>query len=283
MTTENQSLQSSILQEIKKTGFPTEVVCAGIMQKCGWGVSHSQSYWDEAEKTSREYDLRAYKDWKYTVPAGNYFLDAYLIIECKKSEKPWVFFSTPEVYSTRISQFIKTVDKNIFNSALKSEPRLSRDVLQKTHHYFGKSEMARTFYEPFKGQERSETSQMIYTAIMSSVNATLFHLRDQKIDKYTSIYYPIIIFNGNMYNAHVKSLDDIELLPVQHVQLSFNYMLPRTSERSSIWERNSSWERQERFIIDIVHYEYLEEFLGVLEEEHSKLATHLQNYLTDDN
>lgn len=275
MTKENDNLQSNILQELNKTGFPTEVICADVMQKNGWGVLHSPSYWDETEKISREFDLRAFRNWKYTTEGGEFHIGVYLITECKKSEKPWVFFSTPESYNTRVSQFIKAVDKSIFPNYYRSDSQISDDVLKRTHHYFQRPELARTFYEPFKGQEKTDSSQMIYSAIMSSVKATLFHLRDRKNDNSTSIYYPVIVFNGNMYTAKVKSLDNIELLPSEHVQLSFNYMLPKSVERSSIWEQ------QERFIIDVVHYEYLENFLSLLEKEHSELAKLIQDSFND--
>jgi hypothetical protein len=212
MKNENKNLQANILQELKKTGFPTEVVSAEIMQNLGWGVLHSPSYWDESEKISREFDLRAYKNWKYTTPGGDFFIGAYLIVECKKSEKPWVFFSTPENHNARSSQFIKAKDKLIFPNVYHTDSQISDENLGKFHHYFKGAEMARTFYEPFKGQEKSDTSQMIYSAIMSSVKATLFHLRERASDKFTSIYYPVIVFNGNMYNARVKSIVDIELV-----------------------------------------------------------------------
>lgn len=234
MTKENDNLQSNILQEVKKTGFPTEVICAEIMQKQGWGVLHSPSYWDETEKISREFDLRAFKQWKYTTKGGEFYIGIYLVTECKKSEKPWVFFKTPENHKTSGSQFIKAVDKFIFTDVYRTKSQLSDDVLKDIHHYFQSPELARTFYEPFKGQEKSDSSQMIYSAIMSSIKATLFHLRDKKHDNFTSIYYPVIVFNGNMYTAKVKSLDDIELLPSEHIQLSFNYMLPDTVGRRSI-------------------------------------------------
>jgi len=276
MKNENENLQTNILQELKKTGFPTEVISADIMQRCGWGVLHSPSYWDESEKTSREFDLRAFKNWKYTTKGGDFSIGVYLIVECKKSEKPWVFFSTPENHSARTSQFVKAKDKFIFTNVYRSDSQISDETLRKFHHYFNGTEMARTFYEPFKGQEKSDASQMIYSAIMSSVKATLFHLQERANDKFTSIYYPVIVFNGNMYNARVKSIDDIELMPSEHIQLSFNYMLPKSVERSSIWEQ------QERFIIDVVHYEHLEKFLSVIEKEHTEMAQLIQDSLNDE-
>jgi hypothetical protein len=43
-------------------------------------------------------------------------------------------------------------------------------------------------------------------------------------------------------------------------------MLPKSAEQSSIWQQ------QERFIIDIVHYEYLQEFLDIVEKEHIEMV-----------
>ena len=275
MVDDKDSMQTKILQELRKTGFPTEIICASVMQKCGWGVLHNPSYWDDSEKVSREFDIRAYKKWKYITPLGDHFISVYLISECKKSEKPWVFFSTPETHYPGLSKFIKTPDTFIFSSS-HPEGQISDTILTETHHYFKNSKLARTFYEPFKGQEKSDTSQMIYSAIMSSVKATLFHSQDRRSDEYTNIYYPIIIFNGNMYEAQVKSPNDIELVPSEYIQLSFNYVLPKSSEYNTIWER------QERFIIDVIRYDYLEKYLDLIECEHAKMAEYIQNSYIDD-
>jgi len=43
------SLEEKILKELEKTGYPTEIVCASVMQSRGWAVVHSPSYLDDLE------------------------------------------------------------------------------------------------------------------------------------------------------------------------------------------------------------------------------------------
>jgi hypothetical protein len=97
--------ETKILQELQKTGYPTEIVSASLMQWRGWGVIHNPTYLDDSEDRSREFDIRAYKSFDFE--DGRFSIGVYLITECKKSEKPWVFFMTPERYlQSRLGQLI---------------------------------------------------------------------------------------------------------------------------------------------------------------------------------
>jgi hypothetical protein len=277
MTNNNSSLESNILDELFKTGYPTEIVSAEIMQKKGWGVLHNPSYLDDTEKISREYDIRAFRSWKYVLPGGDQFIGVYLLVECKKSEKPWVFFSTPEKYDSWLGQFIKSPDRHIFSSYYSSDCYIPDSTLREFHHYFQSPRLARTYHEPFKGHEKSDnSSQMIFTAVMSTVKATLFHIQDRRGDNWTPIYYPMIVFDGNLFEALVNSKDEIELVPSEHLQLAFDYMIPTRGTRVSIWEQ------QKRFIIDVVRADYLAEFLKKLEKEHAHMAKCIRDKFFDD-
>jgi hypothetical protein len=81
---------SDILKELHKTGYPTEIIAAAVMKRRGWAVVHNPTYVDDIEHRGREYDIhagRVYND-------GPIQLGVFLAAECKKSEKPWVFFTT---------------------------------------------------------------------------------------------------------------------------------------------------------------------------------------------
>jgi hypothetical protein len=268
----HKSLEQSILDELDKTGYPTEIVSAAVMLRRAWHVIHNPSYLDEDEGDSREYDLYASKSWPLREPYHQFNIAVYLLAECKKSEKPWVFFCTPEEYdSVRLGEYIKggTADKQIFTSKYASDSFISDDVLRSFHHYFQKGSLARTFYEPFKGQERADRSQMIYSAVMAAVKATLFHLRDRPFVNWLRIYYPVVIFSGDLFEAYIAPDKGITLRRSNHIQLSVNYILPNPAKR------RSTWEIQHHFIIDVVHDTYLDQFLRLVEEGHEQLAQRL--------
>lgn len=264
---DKKSLEQSVLEELLKTGYPTEIFSASVMQERGWGVIHNPSYWDKEESQSREFDVRAYKHWLNV--AQDFKVGVYLIAECKKSEKPWVFFTTVEKYQrARLGQIIKarSADKRVFTDFEHHESIISDDELRTFHHYFQKPRQARTFHEPLKQQERASHSQMIYTAVMATVKATLFHCSERPSDKWVGIYYPVIIFSGNLFEAFVNPDKSIDLTPTLHVQLVFNYIQQEPSTHSSIWSA------QQIFTVDVVHESYLDQFIKTVEDEHQIIA-----------
>jgi hypothetical protein len=275
MSDEN-SLERSIRDDITSTGFPTEIVAASLMQSKEWGIIHNPSYWDESGEVSREFDIRAYKRSSFTLAAEEYAVGVYLIVECKKSDKPWVFFVTPEDnYQYRLGELVKATMERfaIFSSKYQSESFVSDNQLRALHHYFRRGKLARTFYEPFKGQERAEHTQMIYSAVMSVVNATLDQVMMHPAPRILRIYYPLVVFNGRMFEAQVKSTEAVDLDEASHVQLSFNYTLETPSARRTLWRG------QHRFIIDFVRLEHLADFLSEIDTEREQLAHLLQRLL----
>lgn len=275
MNDEN-SLERRISDDITSTGFPTEIVAASLMQSKKWGVIHNPSYWDESGEVSREFDIRAYKKSSFRHAAEEYAVGVYLIVECKKSDKPWVFFVTPEEhYQYRLGELVKarTARFVVFSTKDQTESLVSDDQLRDFHHYFQTGKLARTFYEPFKGQERAEHTQMIYSAVMSVVNATFVHMMAPASGRTLHIYYPLVVFNGHMFEAEVRSTEAVDLHEASHVQLSFNYTLETPSTHRTIWQG------QHRFIIDFVHLDYLADFLSEIETEREQLVELLQGLL----
>ena len=133
---DDQPLENKILEELRKTGYPTEIVTASIMQNRGWGVLHNPSYLDDIELRSREFDVRAYRQWRVEAlpeATNSLTIGVYLVCESKKSEKPWVFFTTPEEYSSirnvrRIKQRSK-IEHLFWSSLVGQEPSMTNYYL----------------------------------------------------------------------------------------------------------------------------------------------------------
>lgn len=267
-------LESDILDDLQRTGYPTEIVAASIMQQRGWGVLHNPSYLDDIEGHSREFDLRAYHAGTEVAPAEP-AVGIYLVTECKKSDKPWVFFTTPEIYDRRRQQgrWIKRNGgpRNLFWSDQGDVPPvIDTDDLFAFHHYFRSHRQARTYHEPFKGRSNAEHAQMIYTAVQAATKATLFLMEDYPIKDWLRIYYPLIVFNGDMFEARVTSVTDIDLLRTDHVQLMYHYMEPRAKRPAQ------SEPKEHAFVVDVIRMEYLEQFLASIEAEQSAITERLR-------
>ena len=70
---ESKTQEENIISELQKTGYPTEIVGASIMQQRGWGVLHNPSYLDDREGQSREFDIQAFREWRMEVGLGFVF------------------------------------------------------------------------------------------------------------------------------------------------------------------------------------------------------------------
>lgn len=189
----SETLEERVLQELQKTGFPTEIVSASVMQKHGWHVLHNPSYLDDSDGRSREFDIRAYRNEEFEAPGNRFSVGIYLMTECKKSEKPWVFFTTTEEYDrSRLGVFLKwnCGQQQVFTDRHHRESIISDKELREFHHYYQLPRLARTFHEPFKGNEKSGSSQMIYSAVMSALKAALFLCKETPIDQWLRVFIP---------------------------------------------------------------------------------------------
>ena len=89
---------AKIKKELMKSGFPLELKCAAAFEENGWGVDHNFIFEDLDSKQHRELDIFA-----CDVPAifdDKSCLTIYVFAECKKSDKPWVFFPASEGMET---------------------------------------------------------------------------------------------------------------------------------------------------------------------------------------
>jgi hypothetical protein len=264
------TLEENILEDLKKTGYPTEIVSAAVMEFHGWAVLHNPSYLDDTEHRSREFDIRAYRTIWQTVGDRKYSFGIYLMTECKKSDKPWVFFTTPEHHTRddRLGRIIKCLfgGNQLFTDNSNPQSLIPDLELRSFHHYFKPGRLARTFHQPLKGKSESDHSQMIYSAIMSSIKATLFMLREHGESSWVQIFYPVVVFSGPLFEAQVDSNKSIQLTPSEYLQLSFHYIGADEHE----------------FRVDIVHEDYLDRFLTLVEDEHQALAECLESALRRD-
>jgi len=274
----NMELENRIVKELEKTGFPTEIVAASLMLARGWGVAHNPSYLDDLEHRSREFDIRAYRTKRKVIATRNYSVGIYLMTECKKSEKPWVFFTTPEPYLEEpLGQVIhwSLGNRQPFTNRTNFSAFISDSTLKGFHHYFTRDRLARTFYEAFKNNEKTGSSQVIYSAVMAAIKASLFLENEPAEQTWLRIFYPLVVFSGDLFEAEVGRDKEITLSRSRHVQLSFSYSVPRLrddeiSEISEFIEDEFVIERA--FTVDIVHEEYLDAFLEVIEKEHQIIA-----------
>jgi hypothetical protein len=80
-----------IKADMEIQGFPLEVNTSKILEAHGWEVTNQSSFLDAEIGRNRTLDIIAEKN---VVLDSKWTFDIWLCVECKKSNKPWVFYST---------------------------------------------------------------------------------------------------------------------------------------------------------------------------------------------
>lgn len=263
------ALIEKIRKDVDKTGYPTEILTASLLDQTGWKTVLSPSYKDGVSGISREFDVRAYRQYLVAQESNRVTLGIYLMMECKKSDKPWVFFTTPaegERESHRHpGQLIQSPSGhygNVFWSNLaETEPVVRNDDWQSFHHYFNSIQWAHNYYEPFKNLEKADRSVQIHTAIQSVVNATGFYMSEHDVsDQWIRVFYPVIVFDGHLFEAVVRSPSDIDILPAQHVVLKHRFIPEPT------WPNQRGIE-EKTMLIDVVSAAFISEYSTLIDRQ----------------
>jgi len=261
---------AKIKRNIGKTGHPLEFYVFKTLRDNNWSVYPHPLYLPETDTTGKyfEVDVAACK-----LNTKSRILSS-LIIECKKSEKPWVFFkdkSNLSIYALTLS----SLDDD--------EAYLELEKLEyaKTHHYFKDDNFCTWYMHPLlsaasdspevKNLERQPNQ--IYDAINQVINALKFYYnQSSNVFKYlqserfelqlhthhTDIFYPIIVLEGDLFEAELTN--DPVVIPVNHIKFNINieiekpFKITRPSGTHALLARKN-------VVIDIVKKEFLANFL----------------------
>jgi hypothetical protein len=218
-------------------GFPLEIEVTSLMNKRGWHVINQAYYKDEDTGKMRTIDLWAILSIHPTIGRHD-LVHISLLIECKKSVKPWVFYTGKKELCDRLSV-----------SHWSTTQRL--EWLTHTHHNIkDHNEVAIIPFEPFQGEDKSD----VLEASMQVLKALSFKKKELvKLDRMLKvknnplyILYPVIVFDGNLWKCELQE-GNPEISMVQYIEYAVDYYQP--------------------IVVDIVQKSYLPTFLETLERE----------------
>jgi len=244
-----------IKNEIKKGGIPLQLYSSIILDKLGWSVKQNCFYnlFNKKGESEREIDIIGER--KSFVSRMNNIL----VFECKKSEKPWIFFS----------QGRKIKQDPFIITAIAKEKFLIYEFIRdnlKRFHYWGKE--IHTYFHTafFKDSKKDGQYSPIYKAIkqvlgglgfMANQNEDFLSKDPVAIDGY--FLYSLIVLDGELLSAKMENNGEIKIEEKNQISLLLNFEMEET------WivkgKKTSQGLRSKRIIIDIVKKEYLEEFL----------------------
>ena len=202
---------AKIEEWLEKSGFPLELKVAKLFSKAGFGVGQSIFYEDPITEKLRETDILAYR----TESINDVWVNLTFVIECKKSlDKPWISFMNDQVMNLTKNESPILATKNghdllkeiIKNSNYKS-PLIFPDLKK-----IGYS-VIRAF---------NDGKDMAYSATQTTLSAAEFFISksNDSDKKFMNFYLPIIVVEGELYEATLGKKENIELKEVSETKIS---------------------------------------------------------------
>jgi hypothetical protein len=241
-----------IEEDMKLVGFPFEIEVTSVLKKSGWNVQNQVYYLDKNEGKPRSVDIIASKAWFEDFGAYDR-LNINLVIECKKSVKPWVFFMTPK--DGRLFDFSFFYVKNF------SEPQLERSIgfiewAKKHIHYVSLAEECAVIsYEPFKKGEGREILEATHQVTNALTDRLEFFAKARKLTPMQPAFllYPVIVFDGHIFEYGSQG-EGLRLSKSRYLQ----YLM------------------MQEFLVDIMEKNFLSDYLKIVDEEITTLKTELK-------
>jgi len=87
-----ESEEERIIRDLEESGYPLEITTSLTLESKGWDVINQGGYFDIEIPKWRTIDIIATKNVSMPEPSVYERLHITLIIECKKTRKPWVFW-----------------------------------------------------------------------------------------------------------------------------------------------------------------------------------------------
>ncbi len=220
-------LQTKILKEVTKTGYPVELRVGSLLSSYGWGVDHNKYYLDMDEHKGREIDISAF----ISLTIEELCIALHLVCEVKHSNKPWVVFSTE--MRDLILEVLIWSDLNYGKGIERRD--LTDEELEILSPITKSKRIGRSYCECFK-KENEKTA--IFEALTSVVKASEYCLERNEAatkevmkGKYLHFIEPVIIFDGLLYDVHIGAESKLEIQEIEYIPISFGYISPTYKRR----------------------------------------------------
>lgn len=248
------SLPQQVQELIDGSGNTFHSKVARWFAEDGWSIAISPYYMDQTQQKARELDLVVEKVWqrKNRFQEWQGRVAVRLFVECKFLPGPSVFW------------FIDK-DKAVIEGSLDATGKFrARNAYTEKHHYFSGDRVAKLFASSnSKGQE----AEPFYKALNQSLNA-LISLRKQLPRAFSAdrqpggfqvtLDFPVIVCNSfaQLYCADFAGQREAEVIK-DNFQLEVQYAYIDSGGNS----------RDELFLIDVVEYDKLAQFVASLAED----------------
>jgi hypothetical protein len=253
-------IEGKIKDDLKKSGFFSEMVALDIFKRRGWSTTGVASYYDLDQEKTRESDINAYI-YSGDEAESKASIHFNVVAEVKKSEKPWIVFKEIPKYTFQISEAWNSV---IFKTGISQVSDELTDSLRKNTLTSEMNWIGSGIHE-FK--KNPDQPSRWFSSIISICKAAEYSLEKNKWeeDKNDSPYIffvkPIIILDGTLISAEIDN-QEIHLEEIESATIDFEFQTPHYTRG--------------RYKVDIVTIDNLSAYLELCENRKNKIFTQLK-------
>jgi len=259
-----EDLYKEIINDLKKTGFVSEMHAMNNLISQNWRTTGSRGYFDLDESKTCEIDLYAYhtlthKDEHNTIAAQSFF---NIVAEVKKTDKPWIFFRGNHYNNWRLKEGWNTL---VFSNGLsdKLSHKALTDVLLTSGLGYNSGWLAHNIHEAFK--DPAQPSRW-YSALIKACKAGEDVLKANSSEGHTHPYFflvkPVVIVDGELISAYINEEGSIKLEQVDTAMMDFDFSTANYKGR--------------RYAIDVVSLSFLPNYIKFCEKRHGKIFNELK-------
>lgn len=230
-----ENLRKAVYEWLKKEGYPLEMKVAKELSSLGLGIRQGWYFTDPEEGKPREIDILAF----FNVATGHPLM-VQLVIECKRSRKPFVIFSYPDrtlrsptpdiIQASPIGKrFIeKVIADGTFNQLPLFTSTSPRGYAMTQAHISVKDNDKTSG----SGSKKDEA----FDALMKVAKATHWLVdyysreiveKEGESGSYVVAYlaYPMIVIDAPLYDCYLNENNKLEVNPISRVSLTWSYPL----------------------------------------------------------
>jgi len=263
--------EADVASAISRSGYPLQTIVAGYCEDTGFHTVEEWSYLDKDSAQLRTIDVKAEKPLPSNIikrPTDCRVRPSFvLLLECKQSQLPYVFFLSR--HPIRTSHFPFLAGLRQFEIAIKTDDdRSTYNVgvlgalgLESNGFVVSKPEYCTSFSKCVrKGSELELSGSDPFLSLVSPLIKSLQHFQVAVNPPDTASYF-------DLYLTLAVAVLDAPMLGVR-VQESGNEIVPIPWVRTVRHEyfEGPLWERGRGFAVDIVH----KDFLGTYVEQHAE-------------
>lgn len=202
-------INEKLIEWVNKTGYPLEIFTESILNQYDYKIINSEIYHDKENNISRELDLFATKSWNINDYKIN--LDIHLLVECKKSTKPFLLLKNNSIKEKNLS----------LGEIYGSDDLLSMIFLTGSPKEIDMPEKFESGFKLIQAFNTSdETIHKAVNTLLKSFNHFISKEKEYedefyKKDNVHSIGLPILIIDAPFYAMQLNQKSELEINEIQ--------------------------------------------------------------------